>query len=120
MALVLTARAERGAVNGVANDPKIGPLLVRALVARGADVNELAVDQCGFTPIQLASFDGACAEVIQALLDAGADVGAPCLFLNFTSPLHLAALGRGNLKAIRLLLDHPQSGGLNALGGLAR
>lgn len=117
LALVLCVKPEFGAVNGVAKDPTIGPLLVKALVARGAEVNHLAVDQCGFTPFQLACYEGACAEVMQALLDAGADMLAPCLWLGMTSPLLLAACAGGNVGAVRLLIDQPQSGGLNALGG---
>lgn len=120
LALVLSTRPEFGAVNGVARDPKIGPMLVQALAARGADINQLAIDHFGFTPLQLASFGGACAEVIQALLDAGADVSAQCLWARFTSPLHMAAFGGGNLGAVQLLLKQPQLGGLNALGGLER
>eukprot|EP00903_Cladosiphon_okamuranus_P009088 g8687.t2 len=120
LALVLSTKPEFGAVNGVARDPKIGPLLVQALAAGGADVNQLAIDHRGSTPLQMASFDGACAEVIQALLDAGADVSAQYLLTGFTSPLHLAAFGGGDLRAVQLLLKQPQLGGLNAVGGLER
>lgn len=120
LALMLSTRQDSGAVNGVATDPKIGPLLVQALVAGGADVNQLAVDHLGLTPLQKACFEGACAEVMQALLDAGADMLAPCLWASFTSPLHLAAYGGGNVETVRLLMNQPQSGGLNDLGGLER
>lgn len=114
---MLVVKTEHGAVNGVATHPKIGPLLVRALVAKGADVNQLAIDNRGYTPFQLACTEGSCGEVVQALLDAGADMSTQCLSMYFLSPLHLAAFQGANLGAIRVLMNHPQSGGLNAVGG---
>eukprot|EP00752_Nemacystus_decipiens_P005271 g4781.t1 len=116
LALVVIVSPENGAVNNVATHPEIGPLLVQALVAAGADVNQDATDSRGFTPLQLACAEGACGEVVQALLAAGAEMlAAPCI--SFLGPLQLAAYGGGNLGAIRVLLDHPQSGGLNAQAG---
>lgn len=107
-------------MNGVAIHPTIGPLLVKALVAAGADVNQQAIDHHGFTPLQLACFQGACGDVIQALLDAGADMHAPCACVGFTSPLNLAAFAGGNSDSLPVLISHPQSGGLNAVAGLER
>lgn len=120
LALVLTTKTDFGAVNAVATHATIGPPLVKALVAGGAGINELVIDQCGMTPLQLACSQGACAEVMQALLDAGADILAPCSSIGFAPPLHLAAHGGGNLGAVRVLLKDPRSGGLNALGGPER
>lgn len=102
--------------NFVASDPAVGPPLVRALVAAGAEVNDVSSPQ-GCTPFQIACFDGACPEVLQALLDAGADPCAPCAGAAFMSPLQLAALRGGDPRAVRLLIEQPNSGGLNAVGG---
>lgn len=117
LAVILINKREHGAVNAVATHPKIGPLLVRALIAAGADVNQLATDPRGHTPLQMACAEGACAEVVQALLDAGADMLPPCPSVFFLSPLHVAAYQGGNAGAVRLLVNHPQSGGLNAVAG---
>lgn len=120
LAWVLYGNPAFGAVNGVSTDSTIGPLLVKTLVAGGADVNQLAIDQIGFTPLQLACFEGACGEVVQALLDAGADMLAPCLCIGWTTPLVVAACHGGNTSALRVLIDQPQSGGLNGVGGQER
>lgn len=107
-------------MNGVATHSTIGPLLVKALVAGGADVNKLAVDRLAFTPLHLACHQGACGGVLQALLDAGADMRTPCAGIGFTSPLLLAALSGGNPETVRVMINQPQSGGLNAMDPHAR
>ncbi len=93
--------------------PALGPPLVRALVAAGADVN--GVRAIGLAPLHIACSMGACAEVIQALLDAGADACMPCAGRHFKTPLQLA-VDSGNVGAVTVLVGHPAHGGLNRLG----
>ena len=100
--------------------PTLGPPLIRALVAAGADINAVR-SPLGFTPLHLACFEGACGEVVQALLDAGADACMPCAGstqgagMPFMSPVQLAG-ARGNVEAVSVLIGHPACGGLNAVG----
>ncbi|CAN0186496.1 unnamed protein product [Ectocarpus sp. 12 AP-2014] len=96
--------------------PTFGPSLVRMLVAAGADVNDVGSTR-GCTPLHFACMEGACAEVVQALLDAGADAGAPCAGMRFMTPLQLAG-GGGNAEAVEVLIGRPECGGLNAIGCL--
>lgn len=96
--------------------PTLGPSLVRMLVAAGADVNEVGSTR-GCTPLHFACMEGACAEVVQALLDAGADACAPCAGIRFMTPLQLAG-GGGNAEAVEVLIGRPECGGLNAVGCL--
>lgn len=117
LATALASSDELTRSNLVATDPVVGPSLVRALVAAGADVNDMT-STLGFTAFQIACLDGACAEVLQALLDVGADPCAPCAGAVFMSPVELAALRGGDPRAVRLLIELPNSGGLNAVGGL--
>ncbi len=103
----------------IAKDSTFGPLVVKALVSGGADATGV-LSPMGCTPLQLACFHGACGEVIQALLDAGADATAPAPGLEFSTPLPLAACWGGNVGAVKVLIDHPQTGGLDAVGGTDR
>lgn len=112
-ALGSTTEAPRSSL--VATDPVVGPPLVRALVAAGADVKGMTIT-LGYTALQIACLEGACAEVLQALLDVGADPFEPCAGAAFMSPVELAALNGGDPRAVRLLIELPNSGGLNALG----
>ena len=100
-------------VEGVATDPMLGPSLVRMLTEAGADVN--GVGPKGRTALHLACHEGACGEVVQALLDAGADARAPCAGMQFLTPLQLAGQG-GNLQALRVLIGRPECEGLDAAG----
>ena len=100
--------------------PTLGPPLIRALVAAGADINAVRSPR-GFAPLHLACFEGACGEVVQALLDAGADACMPCAGsmqgagIPFMSPLQLAG-ARGNVEAVSVLIGHPACRGFNAVG----
>lgn len=94
-------------------DATLGPRLVRALVEGGAAVDE--VDPKGFTALQTACAVGSSGNVVQALLDAGADARALCAGHEFLPALHLAAVG-GNPGALRVLAGPPGCGGLNELG----
>lgn len=98
----------------IALNPSLGPVLVRELVT--ADVNEVGSDGCMVS--HRACRLGACGEVIQALVDVGADVQGPCVGFYFLPPLILAALG-GNPGALEIFLRQPKCGGLNARGPLA-
>ncbi len=93
--------------------PTLGPSLVRALVAAGADVNGVCGD--GIAPLHVACFKGACGEVVQALLDAGADARMPCASMRFKTPLQLAAAG-GNVGAVSVLLGHPAHADVDTVG----
>eukprot|EP00752_Nemacystus_decipiens_P005269 g4779.t1 len=103
-------------------NPALGPPMIRALVAAGADVNGVRSPR-GFAPLHLACYEGACAEVVEALLDAGADPCMPCAGsmqeagMPFMTPLQLAGAG-GNVEAVSVLIGHPACGGLNAVGDL--
>lgn len=110
----LILKLEGVSVNRIAAHPTIGPRVVRALVAGGADVNDMAFSS-GYSPLHVACIEGACAEVIQVLLDLGANLDMPCVSVNSLAPLHLAAGSGGNIGAIRLLMGLPNSGGLNAV-----
>lgn len=96
-----------------ARDATLGPRLVRALVEGGAEVDE--VDPQGYTALQTACTVGSYGNVVQALLDAGADARAPCAGREFLPSLHLAAYG-GNPGALRVLTGRPEYGDLNELG----
>lgn len=115
LATALGSTTQAGDANLVATHSTVGPALVRALVAAGAKINDVSSTQ-GVTPFHIACLEGACAEVLQALLDAGADPCAPCAGAAFMSPLELAALKGGDPRAVRLLIEQPNSGGLNAVG----
>ena len=95
------------------SDPTLGPRMVRALVKAGADVDEMGPQGC--TPLHQACFEGACGEVVQALLDAGADACLPCAGHLFKTPLQLAGCG-GNPGALRVMIGLPEYGGLNTVG----
>lgn len=110
----LILKLEGVAVDRIAAHPTIGPRVVRALVAGGADINDMTFASA-YSPLHVACIEGACAEVIQELLDLGADLDVPCVSANSLAPLHLAAGFGGNLGAIRLLMGLPHSGGLNAV-----
>ncbi|CAB1120822.1 unnamed protein product [Ectocarpus sp. CCAP 1310/34] len=110
----LILKPEGVAVDRIAAHPTIGPRVVRALVAGGADINDMTFASA-YSPLHVACIEGACAEVIQELLDLGADLDVPCVSANSLAPLHLAAGFGGNLGAIRLLMGLPNSGGLNAV-----
>eukprot|EP00752_Nemacystus_decipiens_P005272 g4782.t1 len=103
-------------------NPALGPPMIRALVAAGADVNGVRSPR-GFAPLHLACYEGACAEVVEALLDAGADPCMPCAGsmqeagMPFMTPLQLAGAG-GSVEAVSVLIGHPACGGLNAVGAL--
>lgn len=99
--------------DAIALNPSLGPALVRELVT--TDVNKVGSDRC--MVLHRACRLGACGEVIQALIDMGADVQEPCVGFYFLSPLMLAALG-GNPRALEVLLGLPECGGLNARGPL--
>lgn len=103
----------------IAKNSTFGPLVVKALVSGGARVNEV-LSAIGCTPLQIACVNGACGEVVQVLLEAGADVTAPAPGMEFSTPPLLAACYGGDLGAVRVLIEHPQSGGLNAVGGLEK
>lgn len=96
-----------------AKDAELAPRLVRALVRAGVDVNE--VGSKGSTALHAACYYGACGEVVQALLDAGADALAPCAGFHFYTPIQLASIG-GSPGALRVMIEQPGCGGLNALG----
>lgn len=93
--------------------PTLGPRLVRALVAAGADVNGVCGN--GLAPLHFACLDGVCGEVVQALLDAGADACMPCAGMRFMTPLQFAGMN-GNVEAVSVLLEHPAYADLNTLG----
>lgn len=117
MSAIFTAlilKPEGVPVDRIAAHPTIGPRVVRALVAGGADINDMAFASA-YSPLHAACIEGACAEVIQELLDLGADLDVPCVSANSLAPLHLAASFGGNIGAIRLLMGLPNSGGLNAV-----
>lgn len=101
--------------------PTLGPPLIRTLVAAGANADDVHGPD-GLAPLHFACLNGACGEVVQALLDAGADACAPCpgsvLYagMHFMTPLQLAAAG-GNTGAVAVLIGQPgYYGGLNAVG----
>lgn len=94
-----------------AADPMLGPSLVRALI--GADVNDVGPD--GLTVLHHACLHGACAEVVQVLLDAGANARAACAGYAFLTPIQLAVFG-GNPGVMRVMTGLPGCGGLNAVG----
>lgn len=98
-----------GASGGTASSVGI----VRALLGAGANVGEVGPN--GMTPLQIACLDGMNGEVIQALLDAGADKIAPCAGHLFLPPLHLAACG-GHAGALRVFLGLPECGGVDTKG----
>lgn len=102
-----------GFPGGIASDPAIGPRVVRALVKAGADVNELS-ETMGLMPLHLACTDGACPEVIEALLDLGANASAPAMASGFLTPPYLATKV-GHLQALRVLIERPGSGGVDAV-----
>ena len=93
---------------------------VRALVAEGADVN--ATDERGWTPLACAvhnaEVDRGYPDVVQALIDAGANVEARIGY--GIRPLMLAA-GYGEAAVVKILLDAGadvlarNDGGLTAL-----
>lgn len=95
------------------SEPTLGPRMVRALIKAGAKVDEMGSQGC--TPLHQACFAGACGEVVQALLDAGADASAPCAGFMFMTPLQLAGCG-GNPGALRVMIGLPECGGLDAVG----
>lgn len=97
----------------VATNPVLGPRLVRALIGAGVDVHGTGPQ--GRTALHHACHEGACGEVVQALLDAGADACAPCAGVRFLTPLQLAGCG-GNPGALRVMINRPECGGLNAFG----
>lgn len=76
---------------------------VRELIKGGADVN--ATDDMGWTPLMKACFndelDRGFPEVVQALIDAGANIEAQIVY--GTRPLMLAA-GRGEAGVVDVLL----------------
>jgi len=76
------------------------PTLVRALLRRGADVNEMAT--LGMTALHLAAHSGH-TETAKVLLEHAADMNAKDSFS--MTPLHFAASGR-YAETARLLLDH--------------
>lgn len=105
---------DTGYVNGgIASNPTIGPRVVRALVAWGANVNELS-DTMGVMPLHIACMEGACPEVIEVLLDAGADPCAPAVAEGFLTPPYLAARA-GEPRVLRVLVERPGSGGVDAM-----
>lgn len=74
---------------------------LQALIARGADVNEL--DPNGDAPLVMAAYLGH-TEIVRLLLDAGADVTAVDPGMKATA-LHAAAYA-GRTDAARLLIEH--------------
>ncbi len=80
-----------------ANDPA----RVRRLIQQGADVN--APDEHGDAPLVMAAYRGH-VEVLQLLLDSGADVKALDPEMHATA-LHAAAYA-GRTDAVRLLIRH--------------
>eukprot|EP00903_Cladosiphon_okamuranus_P009090 g8688.t2 len=94
--------------------PTLGMPLIRALVSAGADVNG-AYSPRGLAPLPIACFEGACGEVVQALLDAGADACMPCAGSTqcagrpFMTPLQLAGAA-GNVEAVSVLIGHRHAG----------
>lgn len=94
-------------------NPIVGPRLVRALTKAGAKVNE--VGPLGCTPLHLACWNGACGEVVQALLDAGANACAPSAGIHFLTPLQLAGCG-GSPGALRVMIGRPEYGGVDTVG----
>lgn len=97
-------------------DPTLGPSLVRALSAAGADVNTVC-SLMGLTPLHRACYDCACGELVEALLDAGANPRAPCAGMRFMTPLQLAGT-TGNVEAVAALLGRMKDGALNDDGAL--
>ncbi|CAM9369565.1 unnamed protein product, partial [Hapterophycus canaliculatus] len=94
--------------------PTLGPSLVQALAAAGADVNEVSSFN-GFAPLHYACWEGACRQLVEALLDAGANPRAPCAGMEFMTPLQLAGTS-GNAEAVEALLGRLEDGALNAVG----
>ncbi|HUE85726.1 MAG TPA: ankyrin repeat domain-containing protein [Vicinamibacterales bacterium] len=74
---------------------------VNALIAQGADVNEL--DPNGDAPLVMASYKGH-TEIVRALLDASADVAAVDPSMKATA-LHAAAYA-GRTDAARVLIEY--------------
>lgn len=78
----------------------------------------------GWTPLHVAAFFGH-SEVVNALLDRGADVNARSTNSMKNTPLHAAAAG-GNIELVRLLLERgadanaSQEGGWTALHSAAQ
>lgn len=116
---LLTAGAEVNAADADGETPlhrAVGHVeLVRALVEAGADVNAGAA--AGLTPLHVAVYQG-CDRSLELLLNAGADIEAPCTVMNVVRgdgqmesvdcfgarPLALAA-DQGELGALKALLD---------------
>lgn len=103
------AVSKEGKNNGQPPEPR----LVRALVAAGANMAEIGPN--GVTPLQLACLHGSSGEVVQVLLEGGADTLAPCAGKQFLPSLHLAACG-GDVGALRVFLGLPECGGVNQEG----
>lgn len=94
---------------------------VRECVREGADINVPAPD--GFPPFALAIFFGH-PEVYRFLLEEGADVNQPAANAMQVAAVH-AAVSRGDLDALTLILEHGadprarQQGGWTALHAAA-
>lgn len=86
--------------------------LQRALKQPGA-VNAYAYD--GWTPLHLAAFFGQL-EVVNDLLDAGADIHAVSRNSLKNTPLHAATAGKHSAVALRLL-EHGADDQINDAGG---
>lgn len=96
------------------SNPTLGPPLVRALAEAGADVNGVSSFN-GFSPLHYACYEGACRQLVESLLDAGAGPRAPCAGLRFMTPLQLAGTS-GNAEAVVALLGRLGDGALNDVG----
>ncbi|CAM9968074.1 unnamed protein product [Scytosiphon promiscuus] len=95
-------------------NPTLGPPLVRTLAGAGADVNGVSSFN-GFAPLHYACWEGAGRQLVEALLDAGADPQGPCAGMKFMTPLQLAGTS-GNAEAVTALLGRLEDGALDAVG----
>ena len=77
---------------------------LRSLIAEGADVNAIAIDNnwTGYTPLHFAAEFMDNIEVIRTLVASGADINAVA---GEHTPLHLAVKYIGNLGVIRILVE---------------